>query len=113
MKINGYLMSNNTQRGLNKIINKIKENGIEMYKYYNCIPRYIISFYDDSKEYIYFESKKHNIEYMNLLGFSFEGLVDSDDKINELESFGKYGCEILEINDNFDKNDLIIRDFVF
>jgi hypothetical protein len=119
MKLKGYLISHETEKGITNIINRIKEMGGDMYSYYKCIPELLIWCSKDNeifikdKTYIYFNCDHMNMEYMNLLGFSFEGLFDSEDKINEIESFGRYGCIIEKVNTTINKKNFIIKDFEF
>ena len=43
--------------------------------------------------------QNYEIEYMNILGFGFQGLYEDEEKVNEIEEFGKYKCRIYTDND--------------
>lgn len=101
MILNGYSISAKTINKYNKIIDRIKELGINYYKYREYYPVYIIH---KDIDYIYFETKK-DIEYFTyLLGYGFEGLVEDEEKIDMIEQFGKYNCIIERINEEYDGN---------
>lgn len=119
MKLKGYLMSCSVKNGLTKIENRIREMGVKMYKYYNCMPELKITFKRSYKDYkksqtvIYFNNAKQDMNYLHFLGFGFEGLFDDIDKMNEIESFGKYRCIINEVDDELDEDIISVDKFIF
>lgn len=118
MKLSGYLLTSSTTINYNKIINRIHELGKRMYDYYNCNPKYVITFKDDYKnidqgKYIYIECEDNNkIENeMNILGFGFQGLLTDEEKIKEIENFGKYRAYIISVNTEIDDSIISYEDF--
>lgn len=96
MKIKGYLM---TSTRFNKVLERVKELNKKYYEYREYIPVYIIKFNKDFDEYSKNEnaiifSCEEDITITYLLGYGFDGLIDDEDKIKEIEEFGKYRCYI-------------------
>lgn len=92
MVLNGYIINSTSNEKVNKIIERIKYMGIDFYKIKKYYPVYLIQYKDNQRVYI--ESAEEIDNYMNILGYSFEGLVDDIDKVTEIEEFGKYACII-------------------
>lgn len=115
-----YYVTSTTEKNMDKIINRIKEVGIKCYNYHNCYPTKIITLLrnvDDFKKgqrIIYFENKNdHDIEYMKLLGFGFDGLFEDEEKIYEIESFGKYRCIIYNEDEiTLPDKDIEVKEFI-
>ena len=103
MYLNGYLITSNTE--MDKIIERIKELGIQYYSYRNIKSIKII--FLNNRQYIYFETEKDITNEMILLGYSFEGLIETKDKWDEIEQFGKYRCIINRINENIPNVDIL------
>ena len=94
-----YYITHSNSIGFNNIISRIKDVGINAYKYYNCIPTKIIELLEDYKDLkkgdklIVFENYNDNdIDYLRFLGYGFEGLYEDNEKIKVIEEFGKYRC---------------------
>ena len=122
MKFKGYFITSEKKNKFEAIVNRIKEMGKDMYEYYHCYPQYIITFkhnYNDfqkNQKVIYFNCENQDMDNLHFLGFGFEGLVDVEDKIKEIESFGKYGCIIIKVDEDFDVHNVdqfIIDKFEF
>ena len=115
-----YYLTSNTETNMNKIINRIKEVGMQCYNYYNCYPTKIITLMKDTGDFkkgqtiIYFENKNdYDLEYMNLLGYGFNGLYEDGEKIKEIEKFGKYRCIICDEDDiKLISNSVEIKEFI-
>lgn len=85
----GYVITQESFIKYNRILNKVKSLGKEYYHRLGCASVVIIN-----DKFIEFCCDTSIIEPMQLLDFSFQGLVDDMDKINEMEKFGKYECEV-------------------
>ena len=53
----------------------------------------------DNKEGVFINTDKE-INVMELLAFSFSGLIEDDEKMTEIERFGKYRCIINYVYDD-------------
>lgn len=104
MNLNGYLLCNNTSNEFDSVVKRVKEMGIGYYNYRKYLPVYIINY--NNKPCVYFETQKDLELPMYLLGYSFEGLIDDDERINEIECFGKYRCQIIRV-DNVEYNGIL------
>lgn len=100
MNINGLLL---TSPKYQLVLKKIYELGEQYYNFRHFTPLYLIKFIEDFGEYKKGEegilfSCDDNIEFINLLGYGYEGIYEDDDKINEIEEFGKYRCYVEYFN---------------
>lgn len=115
----GYYLT--STKDMQKVINRIKEVGIKAYEYYNCIPTKIITVNEDMDEFskgtvmIYYDNRnEEDINPLRFLGFGFEGLYEDEEKVEEIESFGKYRCVIYYDNEiNLTDKKVTIEEFVF
>ena len=87
----GYLL---ICKNYTKTLDRINKLGKSYYEFRNCKNVYSILFKEEYKQYNkdtkgFFFICENNIEMINLLGYGFEGLFDDEDKINEIEEFGK------------------------
>ena len=94
MKIKGYVM---TSKYFDKVLKRVKELNKKYYTYRNYIPVYIIKFNKDYDDYTKDEnaiifSCEEDIMTTYLLGYGFDGLIEDEDKVKEIEEFGKYRC---------------------
>lgn len=96
MKCTGYFITHSTSKGLGKIKERIVNVGIGYYKRHNLYPVYSAVYND--KEGIFVNTDKE-IEPMELLAFGFSGLVEDEEKIEEIERFGKYRCIVEYVDD--------------
>ena len=106
----GYLVSTTSKQNMNKIIDRIRFMGKEYYLFRKCYPIYLVTI--DNEQKIVFEADQELSELMYLLGFSFEGLITDDEKINEIEEYGKYRCyveKLEEIPQNIIIDEMIIE----
>ena len=120
MLFKGFFVTHKNQKGFDKIIERIRELGVDVYNYYNCMPEYIIIVKKEFMDYkinnqiIYFKCSDMNFNKLHLLGFGFNGLFEDEEKIMEIEKFGKYRCIINDINNIEISNDKIeILNFIF
>lgn len=90
MKLKGYFITHETSKGMKKIIDRIKDVGIQYYERHDFLPIYIINI--EGKKGIFIVTDSEIKDVFNLLAFSFSGLVDDEDKVTEIERYGKYRC---------------------
>lgn len=96
MKLKGYFM---TSINYDKVKSKVEELGDRYYSFRKYKPVYEITFKDDYDEYSknekgIFCSCDRDIQLITLLGYGFEGLYEDEEKIREIEDFGKYKCYV-------------------
>lgn len=102
MKMTGFFITHNTKKGLDKIKERIMCVGIDYYKKHKLYPVYCATYNQRDGIFINTEKEKE-IEPMELLAFSFSGLVEDEEKVDEIERFGKYRC-IISYLDNEEVN---------
>lgn len=100
MKCTGYFITNDTNKGLEKIKERIINVGIEYYKRHKLYPVYFAMYNNEKGIFINTDEK---ISPMELLAFGFSGLVEDEEKVEEIEKFGKYGC-VIDYVDNMEIN---------
>ena len=101
MEIKGLLL---TSLKINQVISRAQELGYKYYNFRNFNPVYIIEFneqYNGNKKGLLFNCGL-DITPLNLLGFGFEGLFTDEEKINQIEQFGKYRCSVEEVDGEYD-----------
>lgn len=91
MKMTGYFITHKTKDGLRKIEERIINVGIDYYKRHELFPVYCATYNGNEGVFIH---TNREINVMELLAFSFSGLVEDEEKIDEIERFGKYRCII-------------------
>lgn len=109
MILKGYFVTHNTSKGVEKIKDRIREVGIDYYKRHKLYPLYNISIENQNGIFICTDEIS---EVFNLLAFSFSGLVDDEDKITEIERYGKYRC-IITFYNNLTIEDIFVKEFDF
>ena len=115
MKIKGYLM---TSVNYDKVMRKIEELGDRYYSFRKYKPVYKITFKDDYGEYSKDEKGilytcDEDIQLITLLGYGFEGLYEDEEKIKEIEDFGKYRCYVKYFDNVEISEDIIDMEILF
>lgn len=92
MKNDGYVITNPDKFKFNKILGKVMQLGDAYYKRLGCD-------IEIRATEIIFRCDTSKIEPMQLLDFSFAGLYTDEEKVNEIENFGKYECNVSMLSD--------------
>lgn len=100
MKLNGYVISHNTNEGFQKILDRIRELGKKYLEFRNYKAAYLIKY--NGIDSIYIETGRDITDLCNFLGYGFEGLYTDEEKFNEIEEFGKYRCIIERVKETID-----------
>lgn len=107
MKLKGFLLRENR-----KAENRMREMGEEYYIFRKCYPIYKIQI-DNEFKGLYFQCEDLEIPIMYLLGYSFEGLITDDEKWSEIETFGKYRCEIKIVDKEYSDDVVTMEEYKF